>query len=80
MIGFFELCTKSFATVVLCAFVGACVANFFALNQKNPPEKRDFYEDCVFRCALCCQWSLIFAAVSALLWLTALCFDAMVFI
>lgn len=67
MTGFFELCTKSFAIVVLCAFVGACVANFFALNPKN-------------RCALCCQWSLVFAAVSALLWLTALCFDAMVFL
>ena len=77
MIGFLKLCTVSFSVVVVCAFLGACVANFLALNPKNPPEKQDFFEDCVFRCALCCQWSLAFAAVSALLWLTALCFDAM---
>lgn len=80
MIGFLKLCTVSFSVVVVCAFLGACIANFLALNPKNPPEKQDFFEDCVFRCALACQWSLVFAAVSALLWLTALCFDAMVFL
>lgn len=80
MTGFFELCTKSFAIIVVCAFLGACIANFFARNPKNPPEKRDFYEDCVFRCALCCQWSLVFAAVSLTLWLVALFFDAALFL
>lgn len=71
MIGFFKLCASSFALLTIVSFCGAVLFNFLSLSPKASPSYREKCEDNVWRCVRVCQYTLVFATISAFCWLCA---------